>query len=227
MENIFPLQGFSLNYFQRWLRSVKGPYASVDAKTKLNCHSKLMDTVSIEENTRSGCSLTFRMEENVRVVQEMFTWNPQKSQRQASRECFEKKDTRELFWKKRWIFIHGNHITVKTYHLKTEIIGWSMGRRYMLGMKTVSIFSVISYGQIKTCYMLKYFLTVIVIIGQKRIRIWLLKKTTWPKGYSVVRHDFHESSGFVGYSGHNECRTISWYAWRLCSRYPHGTITTS
>jgi hypothetical protein len=71
---------------QRWSRTFKGRKATIRQETIKNCHSKLLTTGSVMDARRSGRPSTSRSEENVALVQDMFTRSPCKSTRQAPRE---------------------------------------------------------------------------------------------------------------------------------------------
>jgi DNA-binding transcriptional regulator YhcF (GntR family) len=71
---------------QRCWRTEHGPRATLDPKTTKKRHDKLMNTGSVFDIRRSGRPSKSRSEENVRMVQDMFTRSPQKSTRQVARE---------------------------------------------------------------------------------------------------------------------------------------------
>ena len=71
---------------QRWWRKVKGRNNTIRPETIKNCLSKFLTTGSVTDARRSGRPSTFRSEENVALVRDMFTRSPRKSTRQAARE---------------------------------------------------------------------------------------------------------------------------------------------
>ena len=71
---------------QRWWRAERGIHATLDAKTIKNFHRNLLTTGSVTDARRSGRPSTSRTDDNVAIVNEMFTRSPQKSVRQGSRE---------------------------------------------------------------------------------------------------------------------------------------------
>jgi len=71
---------------QRLWRTVKGSNAKIRQEIIKNYHSKLLTTVSVTVARKSGCPSTFRSEENVALVRNMFTRSPRKSTSQAARE---------------------------------------------------------------------------------------------------------------------------------------------
>lgn len=68
-----------------------GPPATVDPNTIKNCHSNLMTTGSVVDDSKNGRPSTSSSEENVELVTEVFVRSPKKSANQASRESV-------LFW---------------------------------------------------------------------------------------------------------------------------------
>lgn len=95
----------SVTLVQRWWRGVRGPHATLDAKTIRNCHTKLMTTGSVVDKPRSGRPSVARSPENVAAVRDMFTRSPGKSTRQAARESGISRHTvrvvlkKDLIWK--------------------------------------------------------------------------------------------------------------------------------
>ena len=71
---------------QRWWRKVKEKNATIRQETIKNCHSKLLTTGSVTDARRSGRPSTSHSEENMTLVQDMFTRSPCKSTPQAARE---------------------------------------------------------------------------------------------------------------------------------------------
>ena len=63
----------SVDAVQRWWRTVKGRNATIRQEIIKNCHSKLLTTGSVTDSRKSGRPSTSRPEENVALVQDMFT----------------------------------------------------------------------------------------------------------------------------------------------------------
>ena len=73
---------------QRWWRTVQGRNATICQETIKNCPFAASDhRFGYGLAPESGRPSTFRSEENVAFVRDMFIRSPRKSTRQAAREC--------------------------------------------------------------------------------------------------------------------------------------------
>ena len=113
---------------QRWLRTIKGRNAQVDAKTIKNCHEKKITTGSVADTRRRDRPSNSRDPEVVQVAQEMFTCSPKKSIRQAGRESWLSFHCARNVLKMNLNGMLGSCTTVKHSLLKTATFVCSLGR---------------------------------------------------------------------------------------------------
>jgi hypothetical protein len=150
---------------RRWWRTVHGPCATLDPKTIKKCHDKLMNTGSVLDIRRSGRPSTSRSEENVRMVQDMFTRSPQKSTRQAAHESGLSRHIIRNVLKKELNFRPWKP------HYSQQLSPEDCDHRMEYGMKTGRSCSRTSFGVTKLFFILEGLLTdTAVATGHRMIR---------------------------------------------------------